>query len=96
MSLEATTAKVNARSAQTADLGASVKFTFSEGGVVYLDGQGGVSNEDKDAACTVSISIDDFNSMLDGDLNPMNAFMGGKMQIDGDMSIAMKLQAVFS
>ena len=32
--------------------------------------------------------------MVNGDLNPMQAFMGGKVKIDGDMSLAMNLPNV--
>jgi putative sterol carrier protein len=32
--------------------------------------------------------------MVEGRLNGMNAFMGGKLKVDGDMSIAMKLQSI--
>jgi acyl-CoA dehydrogenase len=33
--------------------------------------------------------------MVNGTLNPMTAFMGGKLKVHGDMSIAMKLQSLF-
>lgn len=77
-----------------ADLGSTVKFVFDEG-VIFVDGQN-VSNENKEADCTVSVELSDLNEMLKGELNPMQAFMGGKMKIDGDMSVAMKLQSLFS
>ena len=35
------------------------------------------------------------NDMLGGRLYPVKAFMSGRMKIDGDMSIAMKLAALF-
>ncbi|MAP02057.1 MAG: acyl-CoA dehydrogenase, partial [Flavobacteriales bacterium] len=55
-----------------------------------------VSSDDKDANCTVDVSLDDFKAMLSGDLNPMGAFMAGKMKVKGDPSVAMKLQQLFS
>lgn len=76
------------------DLGATVKFVSPEG-VIFVEGTN-VSNEDKDADCTVSLELSDFKDMLTGELNPMQAFMGGKMRVDGDMSVAMKLQSLFS
>ena len=36
------------------------------------------------------MSAEDLGDMLSGDLNPTAAFMGGKMQVEGDMSVAMK------
>ena len=55
-----------------------------------------VSTEDKEANCTVDVSLEDFNAMLSGDLNPMGAFMAGKMKVKGDPSVAMKLQSLFA
>jgi putative sterol carrier protein len=33
--------------------------------------------------------------MMSGELNPMNAFMTGKIKVTGDMGVALKLQKVF-
>jgi putative sterol carrier protein len=33
--------------------------------------------------------------MMGGELNPMMAFMTGKMKIDGDKGVAMKLAGLF-
>jgi putative sterol carrier protein len=54
-----------------------------------------VSNEDAEADCTLSISIADFKSMASGELDPTTAFMMGKLKVDGDMTVAFKLQKVF-
>lgn len=43
---------------------------------------------------TISMSADDFQSMLEGKLNATSAFMAGKLKVKGDMSLAMKLQAL--
>ena len=37
---------------------------------------------------------EDLADLLSGDLNPTAAFMGGKMQVEGDMSVAMKLGSI--
>lgn len=34
----------------------------------------------------------DFEKMFNGELNSMQAFMGGKLKIKGDMSEALKLE----
>ncbi|MEZ4827217.1 MAG: SCP2 sterol-binding domain-containing protein [Bacteroidia bacterium] len=99
MTLSDTTAKV-ARMAEAADsIGSTIKFNFKGGeGVIFLDGSSDpnvVSNEDKDADCTVTIAFSDFNDLLSGSLNPMGAFMTGKLKIDGDMGVAMKLSSLF-
>ncbi len=101
MSLESTTQNIKNKTANlNADFGAKVKFNFTSGeGVVYVDATVNpavVSNENIDADCTVLVELSDLDDMLSGSLNPMQAFMGGKMRIEGDMSIAMKLQGFFS
>ncbi len=32
-----------------------------------------------------------FQGIMDGDVNPTSAFMGGRLKVDGDMGLAMKL-----
>jgi putative sterol carrier protein len=50
-----------------------------------------VSNDDKPADATVSMKWDDFIALSEGKLDPMMAFMQGKLKIAGDMMIAQKL-----
>lgn len=45
-----------------------------------------------DPNLTVNISTSDFEALVSGKLNPVAAFMSGKIKIQGDMSLAMKLQ----
>ncbi|EGL82102.1 Sterol-binding domain protein [Caldalkalibacillus thermarum TA2.A1] len=42
--------------------------------------------------CTVQLSDQTFHQLMNGQLNPVTAFMTGKLKIQGDMSQAMKLQ----
>lgn len=98
MSLDIATQKASEKAINAAPIDATVKFAFHEGGVIYVDGYNGnaISNEDKDAECTVKVALEDLLSMLHGELNPMSAFMEGKMTIEGNMATAMKLQTLFS
>lgn len=92
------TAKVSEMAAKAAPIGATIKFDI-DGEIVYLDGNGDantVTNEDKEAECTVTITKENFDQILTGELNPMMAFMGGQIKIDGDMGVAMNLQSLFS
>jgi putative sterol carrier protein len=45
---------------------------------------------------TLSMDAADFAAMTRGELNPMAAFMQGKVKISGDMSLAMRLQSILS
>lgn len=75
-------------------LGKTVKLDLADAGKIYIDGVSSpntVTNDDKPADATVSMSWDDFMALSDGKLDPMMAFMQGKLKIAGDMMIAQKL-----
>ncbi|MBI2059425.1 MAG: SCP2 sterol-binding domain-containing protein [Nitrospirae bacterium] len=46
------------------------------------------------AQCTITLKVDDWKAMNTGTLNPQAAFMQGKLRIQGDMSLAMRLGAI--
>lgn len=46
------------------------------------------------AKCTVTATEQDFLAIVNGKLNPQMAFMSGKLRIQGDMGLAMKLQQI--
>jgi len=65
--------------------------------IVFTDGAGKVGEGPVAApSLTVTMSENDFRAMLSGQLNPAAAFMGGKLKIKGDLSLAMKLQSFLS
>lgn len=75
-------------------LGKTVKLDLGDEGKIYIDGASTpntVTNEDKPADATVSMKWDDFMALSEGKLDPMMAFMQGKLKIAGDMMIAQKL-----
>lgn len=69
---------------------ASVKFCIGDEGSVIVDSDG-VRASDDDADCTLTATTDVFQSLMDGSMNPTAAFMTGKLSVDGDMGVAMKL-----
>ncbi len=96
-SIENIVAKLQPKAAQADPLGSTLKFNFGTE-QLYIDGSGEVnqvSSSDAEADCTVKVSKTDFLRLVKGDLNPMGAVMSGKIKIDGDMSVAMKLQSLF-
>ena len=75
--------------------GHRIKFDFGGDGVILLDGVAEtVTSEDADADTVIKMSFDNFRKMAKGELNAAGAFMMGKIKIDGDMALAMQLQAV--
>jgi putative sterol carrier protein len=97
MSLETATETIKSRVGDDAGLGATLKFDMGDAGVIFIDGKATpntVSNENTDADCTVGLAMDDLEAMLAGDLAPTTAFMSGKLKVEGDMGVAMKLQSL--
>jgi putative sterol carrier protein len=93
-SLSDITTKIREKMGQNSNLGAVLKFDLGDDGVIVLDGKSEpntVSNDDVDADCTVGVALGDLKAMIAGDLDPMAAFSLGKLRIDGDMGVAMKL-----
>ena len=68
----------------------SVKFDIEDEGQIRIV-NGEVTTGDGDADCTIAASMDTFHEMFQGELDPTAAFMTGKIKIDGDMGVAMKL-----
>ena len=71
-------------------LGASVKLDLKGEGVIHVDGAH-VSNDDKPADLTVSVSRADLVALGKGELDPMRAMMTGRIRLS-DMGMAMRLQ----
>lgn len=79
-------------------LGKTLKFAL-DSGPVFIDGSGEentVQAQDAEADCTVTMSREDFDALIAGKLNAMEAVMNGRLKIDGDMGVAMKLQGLFA
>jgi len=53
-----------------------------------------VTNDDTAADCTIKMDFSDFADLIGGKLDGMTAFMTGKLKIEGDMGVAMKLQSI--
>jgi len=88
-------AKMKTAVENSGGLDKSVKFDFGDDGVIHAAGTEVTGNDD-DADCTISVTKDDFIALASGNLDPMMAFMSGKLKVAGDMSVAMGLQKIFS
>ena len=93
------TSSVREKVGDDSGLDATIKFAFSDGGgFLFIDGKStpnSVSNEDAEAQCTVNVSLENFGLLVRKELDPMVAFMGGKIKVEGDMGVAMKLGRLF-
>jgi putative sterol carrier protein len=84
------------------NVNATIQFDLSgdTGGQYWLrigDGkaESGVGQADS-PRMTLKASADDFINMMNGALNPMQAFMTGKIKIIGDTNLAMKLMPLIN
>ena len=96
MTLQEITEKMKEGASKKTAFGNSVKFATDQG-VVHIDGNQtppAVINDDTAADCTIKMDFGDFADLIGGKLDGMTAFMTGKLKIEGDMSVAMKLQSI--
>lgn len=81
---------------------AGVEGTFQfilqgeQGGAFYArlaDGKAEIEEGRVDnPSVTVTLAADDFEALLEGKLNPVGAFMSGRLKLQGDIGLAMRLQ----
>mmetsp|Transcript_37500 Transcript_37500/g.67843 ORF Transcript_37500/g.67843 Transcript_37500/m.67843 type:complete len:112 (-) Transcript_37500:101-436(-) len=96
---DAMQAAVKAKGADMVKMGGAVfQFIVSDGGDAgkfTLDLKNGSGcaqqGEDPKADCTITIADADLVAMASGQLDGMQAFMGGKLKIKGNMMLAQKL-----
>ena len=71
------------------------KFKIEDEGAIVID-EGGARASDDAADVTLSASADTFQDILAGNLDATSAFMTGRLKLDGDMGLAMRLGSVLS
>jgi putative sterol carrier protein len=75
-------------------LGARLKLKFGDNGIIFLDARSRpnkVSNDDAEADCTLTMSLDTFQKLVGGEMSGTQAFLAGKLKIAGDMSVALRV-----
>jgi putative sterol carrier protein len=96
--LETITQKIAAAVGENSGLGKTVKVDFGDAGKILIDASkvpNTVTNEDGPADTTIQITMEDLKALAAGALDPMMAFMTGKMKIQGDLSVAQRLAPLF-
>lgn len=88
--LEELTDRIRQAAASGDGLGRTVKLDLKGEGVIHVDGAS-VTNDDRPADLTVSVSRADLVKLGKGELDPMRAVMTGRMRLS-DMGLAFSLQ----
>ncbi len=97
MSLESATEQIRQKMSYASQIDAKIKFNFGGDGLIFIDATQNpplVSHEDEEADCTLSLSLETFEGLLDGTQDPNIAFMMGKLKVEGSVGIAMKLNSI--
>ena len=91
--------RLKADPAKSKAIDGSFRFNVTgEGAGTYLVDTRGVEVREKDEPGDVTITVEgpDLVAIKEGTLDAMQAFMIGKVQVDGDFGLAMKLQQILS
>ena len=71
----------------------TAKFSIADEGSVIIDDDG-VRISEEEADVTLSASAEVFEAIMEGEQSSTAAFMTGKLSVDGDMGLAMKLAGI--
>ncbi len=70
-----------------------------DGGTWVVDLKNGAGDvwagKHDDADCIISMNREDFMALATGKINPLNAFMQGRIRVQGDIMMATRLQSLF-
>ena len=85
------------KSAGVEGFGGKIRLDIEGEGSILIDGSGdtvGIETGEEEADTTIGMSLNTFQGLMDGSLNPAMAFMSGKLNVGGNMGLAMKLQGM--
>lgn len=80
-----------------ADIGSVIRFDIEDEGGVVVDGGSTpptVAAGDDPADVVLSADAETFQGLMNGDVEPMGAYMSGRLKISGDLTVAMKLSQI--
>lgn len=87
---------ITEKKAQASAIGAIFKFVLEgDGGgtfIANLKDNPGVTEGDGAAECTIRMTSQDFVDLTEGKANGQQLFFTGRLKVEGDMSLALRLQ----
>lgn len=97
MTLDEATQVIQDKVGEDCGLDAKLKFLLDGEHIISVNAKevpNVVSNEDSDADTVIRLSMDNFEKIINESLNPMTAFMMGKIKVEGNMGIAMNINKI--
>lgn len=92
--------RLNVENAKGLDVVVQFDLSGDDGGQWYVHVHDGKADSNEgtadDATATIKMDAEDYKALTSGKLNPMTAFMTGKIKVDGDLNAVMKFQTLFS
>ena len=74
-----------------ASLPGSVRVKVGDDYTIAVDNSGQFLEDGADCDCTLSVSQDVLEGIVNGSTDPMGAYFSGGLKIEGDMGVAMAL-----
>lgn len=74
-----------------------IKFILSDGKVIFVDASvipNLVSNEDQEADCVIKTSTENLHKIMLREVDATTSYFSGKIKIEGDMGIALKVTRI--
>lgn len=96
--VKAMQAKFNPAAAAGLDLvfGFNITDEDKQYALIVKDGTCSIQEgENPDANCTLVLDSETLKGIVSGETDGMQAFMGGKLRVEGDMMLSMKLSELF-
>ena len=88
-----------AEASRAADLSASYRFDIEGAGTWHVDVENGavtVTESQDPADCVIATDEQTFLAVVGNEQSPMGAFMTGKIRVEGDMGLALRLKDLVS
>lgn len=94
MTLAELTEKLRGKLNQNTGVPNIIKLDFGPDGIIRYDGTtvpNTITNDDGPADCTIRVKLADLLDIIAGRKSAQAAFMFGKIKVEGDMGVAMKI-----